>query len=89
MLWQKTRMFHPWEPGFLASRCRITSNRGAAVIGTLNEAIASGGTLVRPAEKVFWGGFRGYFSDPDGFLWEVCYNPIFPLNEQGNVQIPE
>ena len=46
-----------------------------SIIGTLNEAIASGGTLVRPAEKVFWGGFRGYFSDPDGFLWEVCYNP--------------
>lgn len=60
----------------------------AAVVSTLNEAVAAGATLVRPAEKVFWGGFRGYFADPDGFLWEVCFNPFFPLDEQGHVQLP-
>ena len=60
-----------------------------AVITTLAEAVAAGATLARPAEKVFWGGFRGYFADPDGFLWEVCFNPFFPLDAQGNVQLPE
>lgn len=50
----------------------------AAVVSTLDEAVAAGGHLVRQAEKVFWGGYRGYFADPDGFLWEVCFNPFFP-----------
>jgi catechol 2,3-dioxygenase-like lactoylglutathione lyase family enzyme len=59
-----------------------------AVIRTLAEAVAAGATLTRPAEKVFWGGFRGYFADPDGFLWEVCFNPFFPLDAQGHVQLP-
>lgn len=59
-----------------------------AVVATLAEAVAAGATLVRPAEKVFWGGFRGYFADPDGFLWEVCYNPFFPLDADGFVQLP-
>ena len=61
----------------------------AAVDSLLMEAVAVGATLVRPAEKVFWGGCRGYFADPDGFLWEVCWNPFFPLDEKGNVCLPE
>ncbi len=43
----------------------------------LEEAVAAGATLVKPAQKVFWGGYSGYFSDPDGFLWEVAFNPHF------------
>lgn len=61
----------------------------AAVIQTLEEAIAAGASLIRPGEQVFWGGFRGYFADPDGFLWEICWNPFFPLDEQGQIQLPE
>ncbi len=41
------------------------------------QAVAAGATLVKPAQKVFWGGFSGYFKDPDGHLWEVAYNPHF------------
>lgn len=59
-----------------------------AVVRTLEDAVAAGAVLVRPAEKVAWGGFRGYFADPDGFLWEVCHNPFFPLDERGHVQLP-
>jgi hypothetical protein len=40
-------------------------------------------------EKAPWGGTRGYFADPDGFLWEVCFNPFFPLDEDGFVRLPE
>lgn len=60
-----------------------------AVVSTLAEAVSAGATLVRPPDKVFWGGFRGYFADPDGFLWEVCWNPFFPLDSEGHVQLPE
>lgn len=56
---------------------------------TLREAVAAGGRLIRTAEKAPWGGFRGYFADPDGFLWEVCYNPFFPLDDQGFVKLPK
>jgi uncharacterized protein len=45
----------------------------------LNEAARSGGKLVKPPEDVFWGGYCGYFADPDGHLWEVAWNPHFWL----------
>lgn len=60
-----------------------------AVDATLREAAAAGGRLVRAGEKAPWGGYRGYFADPDGFLWEVCFNPFFPLDENGFVTLPE
>ena len=46
-----------------------------AVDKQLEEAVAAGGKLVKPGQKVFWGGYSGYFADPDGFLWEVAWNP--------------
>ncbi len=46
-----------------------------AVERTLDEAVAAGATLVKPGQKVFWGGYSGYFADPDGFYWEVAWNP--------------
>ncbi len=49
----------------------------AAVDEILEQAISAGAKLVKPAQKVFWGGYSGYFADPDGYLWEVAHNPIF------------
>jgi len=43
---------------------------------TLAEAVAAGALLVKPGQKVFWGGYSGYFQDPDGFYWEVAHNPF-------------
>ena len=60
----------------------------ADVDATLREALAAGGTLVAAGSRAPWGGFRGYFADPDGFLWEVCHNPFFPLDDNGFVQLP-
>ena len=51
-------------------------------------AVACGGKLVKQPQKVFWGGYSGYFSDPDNHLWEVAYNPFFPINSQGRVELP-
>lgn len=47
------------------------------VDAVLRQAVAAGATLVKPAQKVFWGGYSGYFADPDGYLWEVAHNPFF------------
>ncbi len=46
-----------------------------------------GARIVKPAQKVFWGGYSGYFADPDGHLWEVVYNPHWKLDEQGSILI--
>jgi uncharacterized protein len=51
-------------------------------------AAASGGKIIKQAQDVFWGGHSGYFADPDGHLWEVCWNPHFPLGDDGGVLIP-
>jgi hypothetical protein len=48
----------------------------AAVDEILDEAVAAGGRLVKPAQDAFWGGYSGYFADPDGHLWEVAYPPL-------------
>ncbi len=56
------------------------------VDATLEEAVKAGGKLVKPAEKVFWGGYSGYFADPDGNLWEVAHNPFAPLGPNGEFQ---
>jgi catechol 2,3-dioxygenase-like lactoylglutathione lyase family enzyme len=43
----------------------------------MEQARAAGATIVKPASKTFWGGYAGYFQDPDGHLWEVLWNPEF------------
>lgn len=73
-------------PGFTLAHNVPTED---AVDATLREAVAAGARLVRAGEKAPWGGYRGYFADPDGFLWEVCLNPFFPLDENGFVRLPE
>jgi uncharacterized protein len=49
----------------------------AEVDRLMEQAVAAGATLLRPARKVFWGGYSGYFADPDGYLWEIAHNPLF------------
>jgi catechol 2,3-dioxygenase-like lactoylglutathione lyase family enzyme len=45
------------------------------VDAVMNQAEQAGATIVKPARKTFWGGYAGYFADPDGHLWEVAFNP--------------
>jgi catechol 2,3-dioxygenase-like lactoylglutathione lyase family enzyme len=49
-------------------------------------AEAVGAQIVKPAEDTFWGGYSGYFTDPDGYLWEVAWG-AFPFNEDGSLQV--
>jgi uncharacterized protein len=55
----------------------------------LEEAVAAGARLLKRATDAPWGGYVGYFADPDGFAWEVAWNPHFPLDAQGRIQLPE
>jgi predicted lactoylglutathione lyase len=47
-----------------------------------------GGRVVKPAARAEWGGYSGYFADPDGHLWEIAYAPGFPVDEHGRIEIP-
>jgi predicted lactoylglutathione lyase len=51
-------------------------------------ALAAGGRALKLPHKTFWGGYSGYFADPDGHPWEVVHAPMFPLNEQGALVLP-
>lgn len=69
----------------LAYNTRTKEEVGAA----LAEAVAAGAKLLKPAQEVFWGGYAGYFADPDGHLWEVAWNPGFAMKEDGSIVLPE
>ncbi len=51
----------------------------AEVDALLEQAARAGGEIAKPAEEASWGGYSGYFRDPDGFLWEVAWNPHFTV----------
>jgi uncharacterized protein len=59
------------------------------VESVLAEANAAGARILKPAQDVYWGGYSGYFADPDGFLWEVAWNPFFSIADNGAIQIPD
>ena len=75
--------------GFSGITLAYNGRTRAEVDSVLNEAAAAGAKIVKPAEEAFWGGYSGYFSDPDGFLWEVAWNPGFAIAEDGSVRIPD
>jgi len=50
---------------------------------------AAGGRVTRPAAETFYGGYAGYFADPDGHLWEVAHNPGFSLDPDGSLTLPD
>jgi predicted lactoylglutathione lyase len=61
----------------------------AEVDQVLDDAAAAGATPLKPGTRADWGGYSGYFADPDGNAWEVAYNPGFPLKADGTVDLPE
>jgi catechol 2,3-dioxygenase-like lactoylglutathione lyase family enzyme len=60
----------------------------AEVDAILAQATAAGGTILKPAEQADWGGYHGYFADPDGFPWEIAWNPGFPFAPDGSLDLP-
>lgn len=49
---------------------------------------AAGGVVTKPPEPTDWGGYSGYFTDPDGHLWEIAHNPSWPLSPDGRPALP-
>ncbi|HEY4320071.1 MAG TPA: VOC family protein [Gemmatimonadales bacterium] len=62
------------SPGFSIGHNVVSQ---AAVDAVMAQARTAGGMIIKPAQKTFWGGYAGYFQDPDGHLWEVAWNPAF------------
>jgi predicted lactoylglutathione lyase len=60
----------------------------AEVDAAYQAALAAGGKALKAPEKVFWGGYSGYWADPDGHVWEVAMNPFWPLAEDGSLTLP-
>ena len=74
--------------GFCGITLAYNTRTRGEVDAVLAQAGAAGAKLLKPAQEAFWGGYSGYFADPDGFLWEVAWNPFFPIAEDGSIQIP-
>lgn len=71
--------------GFEGVTLAWTVDSSSAVIEALDRAVAAGGTLVKHAQPVSWGGFSGYFADPDGHLWEVaCGSAEYAAESSGS-----
>src|SRR5918995_1450827 len=58
------------------------------VDSVLAEAAEAGATIVKEAQEIFFGR-HGFFADPDGFLWEVAWNPSFPMTADGSIELPD
>lgn len=79
-LWPRTSIAH--DTGLPASPAGATDmtlghnvGSSAEVDAVMARASRAGATIVKPAHETFWGGYSGYFQDPDGHLWEIVWNP--------------
>jgi catechol 2,3-dioxygenase-like lactoylglutathione lyase family enzyme len=73
--------------GFRGVGLAINLESEALVDAAFEQVRAAGAKVVKEPEKVFWGGYSGYFADPDGHLWEVAHNPGWPIVD-GRPQLP-
>ena len=71
------------QTGRSPTECTIghNVNSRAEVDAVMEQAKAAGAMLIKPAQETFWGGYAGYFQDPDGHLWEVVWNPRVRITE--------
>jgi predicted lactoylglutathione lyase len=79
----------PAGDGFRAVTLAHNVGSEAEVDAAMAHAVSCGARVVKEATKVFWGGYSGYFSDLDGHLWEVAYNPFLPIDAAGCPVLPE
>lgn len=93
-----------WEQDKLAEDAAVERVSGAGFRGVaiahnvrtkdevdavVEAARAAGGSVTRAPADTFYGGYAGYFTDPDGHVWEVAYNPGFPIGADGAITIPD
>jgi catechol 2,3-dioxygenase-like lactoylglutathione lyase family enzyme len=79
----------PEGQGFSGIALAYNARTRDEVDKVLSEAETAGAIILKPAHEAFWGGYSGYFVDPDNFLWEVAWNPSFSIAEDGSIHLPE
>lgn len=79
----------PEGSGFSGITISYNTKSENEVNEVLAKVEAAGATIVKPAQKVYWGGYSGYFKDPDGHLIEVAYNPFWELDENDDIKLPQ
>ena len=94
---------YPWnalaDDAVIAPEPRPKAFRGSAlawncaspeeVDDAMARAMKAGARLLKKPANVFWGGYSGYFADPDEHPWEIAHNPFFPLTQDGRLILPE
>jgi len=75
--------------GFNGMTLAYNTRNREEVDSVLAQAQRAGAKLLKPAQEAFWGGYSGYFSDPDNFLWEVAWNPFFEIAKDGSIRLPD
>ena len=83
---EDVQLVAPTRGSFGGTTHSINIETADAVDAALDEAVAAGGTLLKPGTELPFG-YGGYFADPDGHVWEVCYNPSFPIGSDGRITI--
>ncbi|MEZ0066291.1 catechol 2,3-dioxygenase-like lactoylglutathione lyase family enzyme [Streptacidiphilus sp. MAP12-20] len=76
------------EPTFRGVTLAVNLGTREEVDAAMAAALAVGADLVKAPTLAEWGGYSGYFADPDGHLWELCHNPGFPLTAEGRLDLP-
>ncbi|SFA96257.1 hypothetical protein SAMN04488072_104179 [Lentibacillus halodurans] len=67
--------------GFSGITLAYNAKSAEEVDGVMETAAKAGGTIVKESKRVFWGGYSGYFADPDGYMWEVAYGEDWTFDE--------
>ena len=73
--------------GFSGITLAYNASSESEVDEIISDLKSKGVTILKEPQKVFWGGYSSYFADPDGYCWELAYNPFFPFDEQGNLHL--
>jgi len=79
---------NPEGSGFSGITLSYNAKSEKEVNDVLTKVEKLGATIIKPAQKVYWGGYSGYFKDPDGHLFEVAHNPFWELDEDDNLKLP-
>ncbi|MFF0118226.1 VOC family protein [Micromonospora arida] len=79
----------PGSTGFGGMTLAQNVRSQAEVDEVIATATKAGATVTKPARETFYGGYAGYFADPDGHLWEIAWNPGFTLAEDGTLTVPD
>jgi len=81
-------MVDPAGSGFSGITLSYNARSEKEVDAVMEKVKSLGATIIKPAQKVYWGGYSGYFKDLDGHLFEVAYNPFWELDENDNIKLP-